>query len=269
MTPRAWRVLAAPLASATVTAIARNVLDSRTGPGWRRRNYRGSSVTLSAGPAAALGLLAGTALAGSPSAAIAVAGAAGAGFYDDWASADEDERRVKGFAGHWGALTSGRASAGAVKVAAIGSASLAAAIVRRGVGVDTAIDGCLAAGVANLCNLLDLRPGRALKVAALVAGLTVPGSREPERALLGAACATIAVSLPADLGERSMLGDTGANAVGALIGSTLCARSRAGRLCALAVVAALTALSERVSFSAVIVGNPVLRRLDELGRTVD
>ncbi len=73
--------------------------------------------------------------------------------------------------------------------------------------------------------------------------------------------------LPEDLGERSMLGDGGANALGAMLG-TAAATSlpRPARAAALGVVAGLTAASEVVSFSRVIERTGPLRWLDMLGR---
>jgi hypothetical protein len=73
--------------------------------------------------------------------------------------------------------------------------------------------------------------------------------------------------LPADLGEQVMLGDCGANAVGALLGLRLAARpGRPGRIALLGVITALTLASERISFTRVIEATPVLRELDRLGR---
>jgi hypothetical protein len=64
-----------------------------------------------------------------------------------------------------------------------------------------------------------------------------------------------------------MLGDTGANALGALLGVGLAARTGpVGRAVLLAAVAGLTLASERVSFTKVIAGTPGLRELDGLGR---
>jgi len=70
-----------------------------------------------------------------------------------------------------------------------------------------------------------------------------------------------------DLAATAMLGDTGANPAGALLGLALVERTGPlGRAVALVGLAALTLASERVSFTRVIEGNPVLRRLDEWGR---
>ncbi len=79
--------------------------------------------------------------------------------------------------------------------------------------------------------------------------------------------ARAAALLPADLGEQVMLGDAGANALGALLGVALAARTgTAGRAMLLGALAGLTAASERVSFTKVIEGTPGLRELDALGR---
>ena len=80
---------------------------------------------------------------------------------------------------------------------------------------------------------------------------------------LGAAVAV----LPADLGERVMLGDCGANALGALLGLRLAQLSgRPGRAGLLGAVVALNLASEKISFTQVIEATPGLRELDRLGR---
>ena len=70
-----------------------------------------------------------------------------------------------------------------------------------------------------------------------------------------------------DLRGTSMLGDTGANPLGAAVGLAA-AQSMAprSRWAALAVVSALTLAIERVSFTRVIEATPVLRELDRWGR---
>jgi len=73
--------------------------------------------------------------------------------------------------------------------------------------------------------------------------------------------------LPQDLGEQIMLGDTGANALGAVIGVNVAARTgRFGRLVVLGGLVGLTLASEKVSFTKVIESTPGLREIDGWGR---
>jgi UDP-N-acetylmuramyl pentapeptide phosphotransferase/UDP-N-acetylglucosamine-1-phosphate transferase len=236
-------------------------------------NYAKRPVTLLGGPALATSATLTAALgapAGTRAATVVVGAVSGlVGGYDDLAGARPEQARDKGLAGHLAALKAGRVSAGAVKVAGIGAAAAVAAVLtRRGRGTGALVDGVLTtglvAGTANLINLLDLRPGRAGKAGALVAAATVGG---PAGGLVaGPLGATLAV-LPEDLGERIMLGDCGANALGALLGLRLASiPGRAPRAGLLAGVVALTLASEKVSFTKVIEATPGLRELDRLGR---
>jgi UDP-N-acetylmuramyl pentapeptide phosphotransferase/UDP-N-acetylglucosamine-1-phosphate transferase len=72
--------------------------------------------------------------------------------------------------------------------------------------------------------------------------------------------------LPDDLAERTMLGDTGANAAGALLGVAALTGGRRSRWALLAALVGLTVASEKVSFTRVIESTPVLRELDGWGR---
>ena len=131
--------------------------------------------------------------------------------------------------------------------------------------VSTLVGGAVVAGAANAVNLFDLRPGRALKVT-VAAGLPMVSSAAGGLAAAAAVGSGLGVARD-DLAASSMLGDTGANAAGALLGLALLERTGpVGRTVALAVLAALTLASERVSFTRVIEADPVLRRIDEWGR---
>jgi UDP-N-acetylmuramyl pentapeptide phosphotransferase/UDP-N-acetylglucosamine-1-phosphate transferase len=89
----------------------------------------------------------------------------------------------------------------------------------------------------------------------------------PAGAALGVALASGAALLGVDLGEEVMLGDCGANALGAALGVAVLLRyGLAGRLAHLVALGAITAASERVSFTELIAAHPVLHRLDRLGR---
>jgi UDP-N-acetylmuramyl pentapeptide phosphotransferase/UDP-N-acetylglucosamine-1-phosphate transferase len=272
---RAGLLAAGTLAARAGLAGAGQLSIRSAGAPWRRTNYAGRPVTLLGGPVLAATATV-TAVAGAPAgqrAAAAVVGAvAGAvGGYDDLAGARPEQAGDKGLAGHLAALRAGRVSAGAVKVAGIGAAAAVAALLtrRNGSGLGAALlDGVLTtglvAGTANLVNLLDLRPGRAGKATVLLAGVTLGG---PGGGLVAGPLGATVGMLPADLGERVMLGDCGANAIGALLGLRLAGLPRRSvRTGLLGVVTGLTLASEKVSFTRVIESTPGLRELDRLGR---
>ncbi|MGC4808772.1 hypothetical protein [Micromonospora sp. DT233] len=283
------RLLIAGAGAAAARYALREVRSAPVAPTLARTNFRGRTVTLAAGPALAAGAAAAGAL-GAPSvpagAATLLAGLGGGavGVYDDVVGARPEQRAAKGFAGHLAALREGRITAGLVKVVGVGAAGLGAAALlaadptvaahpRRqrhgavGRTVDVLLGAGVIAGTANLLNLLDLRPGRALKSGML---LGAPLARGPHGGIAAGAVGAAAGLLRDDLDEQVMVGDGGANALGALLGVALAARTGPlGRAGAFAVLAGLTAVSEKVSFTQVIQATPGLRELDALGRRTD
>jgi len=264
--------LGAAAARAAYNVLTRPREDATAGR-WTRKNHRGEPITLLEGPAFVAGAGAAAALApGLPprvrlAAMLAGAGSGALGAYDDLYGTTSS----KGFKGHLTALAGGEVTSGAVKILGIGATGLAAAALVSQGPADTLVNGVTIAGAANLANLFDLRPGRAIKVGLLTGGPLLvaaalrgaPVSAALAAVPLGAAAAL----LPEDLGEQAMLGDAGANALGALLGlAAVTTLSRPGRLVLLGTVAALTAASEKISFTKVIAGSPALHRLDMLGR---
>jgi len=279
---RAGYAAAAGACAAGAARLAYSAM-SRRPPGgpkaWSRTNHRGEPVTLLEGPAVAAGAIVGvlaqevraslaaasgaTGSSGSGwrSAAAMVLGGAGAaafGAYDDLAGSGDR----RGFRGHIGALRQGEVTTGAVKLGGIGLTGVVSAALAGGSPADVILNAGLVAGGANLLNLFDLRPGRALKVAAASGALLGAAGQDSVAAPLGAGLAL----LPEDLGERAMLGDAGANALGAMLGASAAGLSRPARIALLAGIAGLTAASEKVSFTKVIARTPALNWLDMLGR---
>ena len=168
----------------------------------------------------------------------AVAAIAALGFADDlWSGAE------RGFRAHLGR---GRTT-GVLKLIGIPLVGLIA--TRR-------VSGALLVGLAaNFLNQLDTRPGRALKTYLLAA----PFAGAP----LGAAV----MLAPYDLREMAMLGDAGANALGAMLGLNSVGKlTGRGRWGAIGVLAGLTLLGEARSLGELIERTPILRELDALGR---
>lgn len=290
---------------------------------WERTNFHGVTVSLRGGVAMAGASVASAAVASAlsdqPRAAlggvVASLGGGVAGYIDDVDQGAHDGGKVaKGLKGHLGALAHGQVTTGVIKIAGIGASALAASALVgskatsvSGKVSDLALNTVLIAGTANLANLLDLRPGRALKATVLVAtplsyfscaaaktpasgasvtsatasvasGASGAASATPaapasasgasaQRLLASGLNAAAITALVEDLQETTMLGDTGANAAGALLGTSLAANdSWKLRLGTTLGVVGLILASEKVSFSKVIAANPALNWLDQLWR---
>jgi UDP-N-acetylmuramyl pentapeptide phosphotransferase/UDP-N-acetylglucosamine-1-phosphate transferase len=132
-------------------------------------------------------------------------------------------------------------------------------------------DAALVALAANLGNLLDRAPGRTIKVGLLAyVPIALAAGTSPVGLALAPVVGASAGLLPADLRERLMLGDTGANLLGAVLGlAVVLETSRPVRTAVLIGLVLLNLASERVSFSHVIDRTPGLRHLDRLGRRPD
>lgn len=141
---------------------------------------------------------------------------------------------------------------------------------------------------ANMLNLFDRVPGRAAKVAlAWWLGALVPAAhggqawwpgvqltdegigwfaRQSPALWAAGAVGGLLGLLRSELAEQHMLGDSGVNPVGAVLGlATVAMYSAAVEWVVLAVLAVLNVASERWSFSRVIDAVPPLRWLDRLG----
>ncbi len=212
----------------------------------------------------------------------------------------------RGFRGHLSALRSGRLTTGGLKMLGIGalSAVFAADIAMRAAGYTQAgaviwlpvlatwVSATLVIALAaNLINLLDLRPARALKgyVVLTSGACALVGWRAwqslaheplgevlPHYVLVSAVVLALGVLLwgpvlavwRLDAGERGMLGDAGANAMGALAGYGIASGLPLPALMvAAAVLIALNLVSERIPFSRIIERSAVLGWIDRLGRS--
>jgi UDP-N-acetylmuramyl pentapeptide phosphotransferase/UDP-N-acetylglucosamine-1-phosphate transferase len=285
-----WPLIAALLGLLVGFAVGRwagpQLLDALAATNLLRINYRQRTVVAGLGVALVIGLLAwagplalvgelgagsgwparsGVAMSGAAVAAV-LAGLAFAllGLLDDLIQ----DRGSRGFRGHLLALARGRLTGGGAKL--LGGALVALVVAPLAVGLERPwylmlVGAVVIASSANLANLLDLRPGRCTKVFLplwVIGCLLDPTAGAWSAGLAGAAAGTF----PLDLGERGMLGDAGANALGAVVG-VLLVTGPAWLLWVLAVVLlALQTASERVSFSRVIDGNRWLRAVDRLGR---
>jgi UDP-GlcNAc:undecaprenyl-phosphate GlcNAc-1-phosphate transferase len=193
---------------------------------------------------------------------------AAAGGWDD----TRGDERPRGFTGHLGALKGSAITGGIVKiVAAVVAGVFASAFLpARGASVAGHVVEVVAlVGLsANLINLFDRAPGRAGKISFLM-GIPLLAFGDRGWAVAAAPLfAALAVTLNFDLREKAMLGDGGANPVGAVLGVGLAASlDEPGRLVAIGILLAFNLASEKWSFSKAIEAAPPLRWLDGLGRS--
>ena len=290
-------VLLTVLAGAAITWFcAPRVIDMLLQTVGPRANYRRRPTSFPAGLALVLGAVGGPVAAviassqawteqlwtGRAACLILTLGFGLAGLADDLLGGHDHS----GFHGHLGAIRRGVVTTGLFKIVMGAIISLGAASMMRAVVpvapprvsmlslAQLALDSALIATSANLINLLDRRPGRAIKgfllgvVGAAVWILLSRGADQAFRAMAscaGTIGAAIAI-LPLDLGEQAMLGDTGSNPLGAALGLLLLYLAPGVRIVLLALAIWLTLTSERVAFSQAIDSNRVLRFLDRLGR---
>jgi UDP-GlcNAc:undecaprenyl-phosphate GlcNAc-1-phosphate transferase len=242
--------------------------------GWTRRNWRGRELPFPAGavalgialialaPLAAVSELTGRPLVSGSALSLAL-GVGFLGLLDDLLDAP-----ARGMRGHARAVLRGGFSTGALK--AVGTLALALAVLAdRGLSTGEYL---LAVAVVvlstNALNLLDLRPGRAVKAFVLVGLVLIASTRdlEPLRGL-GLFIGPLLVLGIFDLRERGMLGDTGSNLLGALAGLWIVsALDVTGQIAALAALVALNGYGELRSISGAIDALAPLRALDRLGR---
>jgi UDP-N-acetylmuramyl pentapeptide phosphotransferase/UDP-N-acetylglucosamine-1-phosphate transferase len=274
-------VLAAFAAGALVSLVLERMMrDVLASPVLARQNYRGHTLATASGLVVLVAVIAvegmrtvvelvgpgdGTTAPDRLVLLAAVVAFAALGLADDLLGDDRD----KGLKGHVRAALHGRVTTGFVKLG--GGASIALVVAASLGGddpVQVLVDAALIALAANMGNLFDRAPGRTIKVgvAAYVPLALVAGTGATALALavvIGAGAGL----LRSDLAERSMLGDTGANALGAALGvATVLTVAPATRITVAGVLLALTLASEVVSFSSVIRAVPPLRAIDQLGR---
>ncbi len=178
----------------------------------------------------------------------------------------------KGFGGHIGSLARGRITTGALKAMGGFALSIAVLLPYSVPRWEVLVNASITALSANLFNLLDMRPGRALKAFFPLFGLVVFLLKDSGAGVLCPVCASAGIALalfPGDLREIHMMGDAGSNVIGATIGFGICAgliESLPWRIVALIIVAFLNLLSEWYSFTKIIESSKILSWIDNAGR---
>jgi UDP-GlcNAc:undecaprenyl-phosphate GlcNAc-1-phosphate transferase len=188
------------------------------------------------------------------------------GLVDDLLGSDDS----RGLRGHFKALRHGVLTTGALKAlgGGLGALVIATYSVPAKPWWEIITAAVLIALTANAINLLDLRPGRAIKIF-LLAFIIILGAtrgKGPIVALYPLVGAVLAYA-PADLQARAMLGDTGANLLGSSLGMVMAwSFSFHVQLAAVAFLVLLHIFTEKYSITDIVERNRALLFIDQLGR---
>jgi UDP-N-acetylmuramyl pentapeptide phosphotransferase/UDP-N-acetylglucosamine-1-phosphate transferase len=186
------------------------------------------------------------------------------GFIDDMLG----QRDTLGFRGHFGALFHGRLTTGGLKALGGGFVAFFIAVSLGGAWWNVILNTFLMALFTNMMNLLDLRPGRAIKgylfFLLLIAALALA---EVDYLLLMPLLGAVLCYLPADVKARAMMGDAGSNVLGLALGMYAAAwLSLPVRIGFLLFLIAMHIYTEKYSLTATIENNKLLKAIDQFGR---
>ncbi len=187
------------------------------------------------------------------------------GFIDDMLG----QRDTLGFKGHFGALFKGRLTTGGLKAVGGGLIAFFAAVYISGAWWDIILNTLIIALFTNMMNLLDLRPGRAVKgylVFLLVIVIVAMGRMD--YFLLAPLLGAVLYYFHADLQAKVMMGDAGSNVLGFALGFlVVTSLSLTARLGFLVFLIAIHIYTEKFSLTVTIEKNALLRAIDQLGRS--
>ncbi|MCT4618688.1 MAG: glycosyl transferase [Marinisporobacter sp.] len=176
-------------------------------------------------------------------------------------------RNVTGLKGHFKKLLKLELTTGGFKAAFGGVLSLTISIIISNNIIDIFMNTLIIALFTNFINLLDLRPGRALK-GFLVTGIILVLSPIYEEFcfLMMGLMGCVLAYIPYDLKAKSMMGDVGSNILGISLGIVCSSLGFSTRMIALGFLILLHLYTEKYSLTKTIEKVKILKYLDEIGR---
>lgn len=185
-----------------------------------------------------------------------------AGLIDDFMGGKD----VKGFKGHIKMLIKGKFTTGGLKAVFGGLIAILVSLIVFENTADFFINIILISLFTNFINLLDLRPGRALKTFLILSVPLLVFLNNIFKSIILSSIGASLAYLPYDIKGKSMLGDIGANSLGITLGIAATAFPLNIKIAIVIFLAAANLYSEKYSISTLICGNKILNFIDELGR---
>lgn len=173
---------------------------------------------------------------------------------------------VKGFKGHLKMLLNLELTTGGLKLILGGIVSILISLIVSTNLINFLINILIISLCTNLINLLDLRPGRAIKSFLIVSLPIVFFVTSLYQTILISFIGTALAYLPYDIKGKSMLGDTGANILGFILGIIATTFSIKIKIAVVIFLILSNLYSEKYSISRLISHNKILSFIDELGR---
>lgn len=176
------------------------------------------------------------------------------------------EGKVKGLKGHIKTLLQGSITTGIMKMFLGVIVGLAISIAYSRKGIDLIFDVFLFALCVNFNNLMDLRPGRSIKAFLFLIILLILSSGFRFLWIVFPLIWAILGYIQYELREECMLGDTGSNLLGGILGMySIKAAPDFVKYSLVSALFFLHIISEFYSFSKIINAIPILRYIDRLG----
>ena len=176
-------------------------------------------------------------------------------------------RDVSGLKGHFKSLLNGKLTTGGFKALFGGFIGLVISIAISKNIYDIVINTLIIALSTNLMNLLDLRPGRAIKGYLVISIVLLFTLGEYTRNLLLLIFPNVIAYFNQDLKAKAMMGDTGSNVLGISIGILfVMGYPLKVRLIWLAFLIFIHILTEKYSLTKIIENNKFLNFIEKLGR---
>ncbi len=173
----------------------------------------------------------------------------------------------KGLKGHAKAFLMGGFTTGGMKAVIGGFIGLTVSLSQYTHFLVLGLDVVLFGLCINLMNLLDLRPGRAIKGFTLMAVLLIFINGWAHVWILLPLVGALTVYIGGEFQEAYMLGDTGSNLMGGVLGLfVIRSTGLEGKIVLCLFLLAIHLFAEFVSLSKCIESIPVLRKLDRAGR---
>ncbi|MGI5921340.1 MAG: hypothetical protein ACOX6I_06360 [Syntrophomonadaceae bacterium] len=188
------------------------------------------------------------------------------GFIDDMLG----QRDTLGFKGHLGSLARGKLTTGGLKALGGGMIAFFLSLFIAGNTIDIIINTLVMALFTNMLNLLDLRPGRAVKgFIFFVVLLVVLAAARVDWLILAPLFGAVLYYFRLDLKAQVMMGDAGSNVLGLALGFIAATNlNQVTRIGILVFLIAIHIYTEKYSLTDTINRVRLLRVIDQMGRRV-